>query len=81
MDLVVRQVAMVSGSAHFVFVPTGEVSSCFRGQDRKLTRAEMKRLKKGEMIEMGSELRFRSWKVPPGPAGFVTITAFTGQEF
>lgn len=41
----------------------------------------MRRLKKGEMVQMEAQMQFGSWKVPASPAGFVTLPPYTKTSF
>ncbi len=79
--MTVRQVAFLIGETFIVLLPSGELTSSFKGKDRKLTRAEMRRLKGGAMIPMESEMQFASWRVPPTEAGFVTLPPYTKTSF
>jgi hypothetical protein len=80
-DMVVRQVAFLMDGAYMILLPAGELTSAYRGQSRKLTRAEIKRVKKGEMVQMEAQMQFASWKVPPTPAGFVPLPPYTKTSF
>jgi hypothetical protein len=80
-DMVVRQIAFLMGETYVVLLPSGELTSSYKGQGRKPTRAEMRRLKRGEMIQMESEVQFGSWKVPPDKAGFVALSPYTKTSF
>ena len=80
-EMIVRQVAFLIGGAYIVLLPSGELTSSYKEQTRKPTRAEIRRLKKGEMIQMTAEMQFRTWKVPPNPAGFVPLPPYTKMSF
>ena len=80
-DMVVRQVAFFMGGAYIVLLPAGELTSAYEGQSRKLTRAEMRRVKKGEMVQMEAQMQFASWKVRPSEAGFVPLPPYTKATF
>jgi hypothetical protein len=79
--MVVRQVAFLIGGTYIVLLPAGELTSSYKGETRKPTRAEMRRLKRGEMIEMEAQMQFGSWKVPPDQAGFVALPPYTKSSF
>lgn len=80
-EMVVRQVAFLMGGTYIILLPSGELTSSYKGQNRKPTRAEIRRMKQGEIIQMEAQMQFRSWKVPPSPAGFVTLTPYTKSSF
>jgi len=80
-EMTVRQITFVMNAAHFVLLPTGELTSSYKRENPKLTRAEIRRLKKGEAVQMKTQMQFRSWKVPPGLAGFVTLPPYTKTSF
>jgi hypothetical protein len=80
-EMIVRQVTFLIDGTYIVLLPSGELTSSYKGQNRKPTRAEMHRLKKGEMIQTEAQMQFGSWKVPPGPAGFVTLPPYTKTSF
>ncbi len=80
-EMIVRQVAFLINGTYIVLLPSGELKSSYEGRTRKPTRAEIRRLKKGEMIQMEAEMQFRSWRVPPSPAGFVTLPPYTESGF
>jgi hypothetical protein len=80
-EMTVRQVMFLIGGTYMVLLPTGELSSSFKGESRKLTKTELRRLKKGEAVQMEAQMQFQSWKVPPGQAGFVTLPPYTKTGF
>jgi hypothetical protein len=80
-EMTIRQVTFVINATHFVLLPTGELTSSYKQENPKLTRAEIRRLKKGEYVRMKTQMQFRSWKVPPGVAGFVTLPPYTKTTF
>lgn len=80
-EMVVRQIAFLMGGTYIVLLPSGELTSAYRGESRKPTRAEMRRLRKGEVIQMEAQMQFGSWKVPPVPAGFVALPPYTKSSF
>lgn len=80
-EMAVRQIAFLISGTYVVLLPSGELKSSYKGQTRKPTRAEMRRLKQGEMIQMEAEMQFRSWKVAPSAAGFVTLPPYTESSF
>jgi hypothetical protein len=51
-EMTVRQVTFLMNATHFVLLPTGELTSTYKRENPKLTRAEIRRLKKGEAVQM-----------------------------
>jgi hypothetical protein len=80
-EMVVRQVAFRIGGNFIVLLPSGELTSAYKGQRRKPTRAEMRRLRRGEMIQGQAEMHFATWRVPPGLGGFVALPPYTKTSF
>lgn len=80
-EMVVRQVAFRIGGNFIVLLPSGELTSAYKGQRRKPTRAEIRRLRKGEMIQGQAEMHFATWRVSPGLGGFVALPPYTKTSF
>ena len=80
-EMTVRQITFLMNATHCVLLPTGELTSSYKRENPRLTRAEMRRLKKGETVQMKTQVQFRSWKVLPGLAGFVTLPPYTKTSF
>jgi hypothetical protein len=72
---------MLTPEMDYLLNSSGEVRSSFPGDSPKLTRAEKRRLKRGERIEGRPRLQFGAWRVPPPASGFITIAPFTAHTF
>src|SRR5437867_3945194 len=51
-EMTVRQITFVMDETHFVLLPTGEFISSYKAMNPRPTRAEIHRLKRGEVVRM-----------------------------
>jgi hypothetical protein len=79
-NFTVREVTLITDKTEFPFNATGKEQSSLKLKEPRLTREQKKRLARGEMIEISSQLQFQVRRRPP-EGGFVTVTPFTSQEF
>jgi hypothetical protein len=80
-EMVVRQVAFLMDENFIVLLPSRELTSSYEGQSPKLTRAEIRRIKQGEMIQGTPQMQFASWQAPISPGGFVSLAPYTKTSF
>lgn len=78
-DITIREAAITTDAMEYLLNPTGDVSSSFPAQYPRLTRAQKKKLKAGEQIQLTPQRRFASWRTQILPSGFAKLTPFTDQ--
>jgi hypothetical protein len=81
-EFVVREVALVTDKAVYMFNATGQVRSSWEEQPPQFNAAQLEKLKKGEAVEAGPpKMEYRRWEVGVGEGGFVAVAPFTSHEF
>lgn len=77
----VRDVHLATSVGYFGFNATGEVSSVGADGSAKLTRDIMRRVRRGEAVQISTQIAQRSWKVNVDHTGIVEVRPFTSQSF
>lgn len=78
-----RQLMLETTKMNYRFNPSGEVTSCFKGQYPKISRKQRRQLKEGkiEAIEMSCEMQYKTWHTKPTQEGFTLIAPHTRHQF
>jgi hypothetical protein len=77
----VRDVYLATSKGFYAFNATGEVSSVGADNEAKMTRDIKRRLKRGEAVQISTQIAHRNWQVKLDHTGIVEVRPFTSQGF